>query len=265
MSSEGITILGLYIYPIKSCGRIEVDELEFTETGVKYDRQWGLVLPKNGEILTQRTFPIMGAIKSQILEKEGVLRVTVPAPDGVPESETVIDDVPLDEDYSKGEVLKDLYLWNSDHLTAIAPSAKLDAAISRLLGADVRLVRSAGNPRVVDATVPVSPHPGHSPQSHLSAKTKAFIDPNPPGEKFFPILYQDWFALHIASVASLRNLQVALLKSIYPDYKIDPKLEQVAYSDKFPAVAYPAQVDRIDRNIWTRTYPFHVPSCQYFF
>lgn len=253
MSNKDIKIVGLYVYPIKSCGRVEVDELELCEHGVKYDRVWGLVLVKKGEVLTQRTFPIMGVIKPQILEKEGVLRVTVPPPEGSPESETVIDDVPLAEDTSKGEVLKDLYLWNSDRLTATTPSAKLDAAVSRLLGDEVRFIRFAGETRKADISVPVSPHPGKDAKNHLSAKAKSFLEPVPPEKQWTPLVYQDWFALHFTSIPSLNNIQVALLKSIYPDHKVDPKLEQRAYSEKFPAVAYPAQLERIDRNLWTRT------------
>ena len=66
-------ISGLYVYPIKSCAGVAVQEALLTETGLEFDRAW-MVVDDKGEFLTQREFPRMALIQPQIKHYEMVLR-----------------------------------------------------------------------------------------------------------------------------------------------------------------------------------------------
>ncbi|WP_290796086.1 MOSC domain-containing protein [Flavihumibacter sp. UBA7668] len=56
------TISGLFIYPIKSLGGIELDSVLVTDRGLQYDRRWMLV-DANGRFLTQREHPVMALLQ----------------------------------------------------------------------------------------------------------------------------------------------------------------------------------------------------------
>ncbi len=58
-------VTSLWIYPVKSCRGIKVQQLEFTSTGIKYDRQWMIIDEKN-EFLTLRSEPRLALIKTVI-------------------------------------------------------------------------------------------------------------------------------------------------------------------------------------------------------
>ena len=55
-------IAQLFIYPIKSCGAIELKEAVLTDTGLDLDRAW-MVVDENGAFLTQREEPRMTLIQ----------------------------------------------------------------------------------------------------------------------------------------------------------------------------------------------------------
>lgn len=55
-------IAQLFIYPIKSCGAIELKESLLTDTGLDLDRAW-MVVDENGAFLTQREEPRMALIQ----------------------------------------------------------------------------------------------------------------------------------------------------------------------------------------------------------
>ena len=63
----------LFVYPIKSCAGIAVQEATLTETGLEWDREWMVVDP-SGEFITQRSFPRMALIQPQLRSSEMVLR-----------------------------------------------------------------------------------------------------------------------------------------------------------------------------------------------
>ncbi len=67
------TIARLFVYPIKSCAGIEVQEALLTETGLDLDRAWMVVDPK-GQFLTQRELPRMALVRPQLKTEEMVLR-----------------------------------------------------------------------------------------------------------------------------------------------------------------------------------------------
>lgn len=66
-------ISGLFIYPIKSCAGVAVQDAILTETGLEFDRAW-MVVDDKGDFLTQREFPRMALIQPQIKHYEMVLR-----------------------------------------------------------------------------------------------------------------------------------------------------------------------------------------------
>ena len=63
----------LFIYPIKSCAGIEVQEVVLLETGLEWDRAW-MVVDEQGEFVTQRELPRMALIRPQLKTDEMVLR-----------------------------------------------------------------------------------------------------------------------------------------------------------------------------------------------
>jgi uncharacterized protein YcbX len=67
------TIARLFVYPIKSCAGVELDESLLIETGLEFDRAW-MVVDAQGEFVTQRELPRMALIRPQLKQSEMVLR-----------------------------------------------------------------------------------------------------------------------------------------------------------------------------------------------
>jgi uncharacterized protein YcbX len=63
----------LFIYPVKSCAGIELQEAVLTETGLDLDRAW-MVVDGEGEFVTQRELPRMALIRPQLKHHDVVLR-----------------------------------------------------------------------------------------------------------------------------------------------------------------------------------------------
>ena len=63
----------LYVYPVKSCAGVQVQEALLTETGLEFDRAW-MVVDDKGHFLTQRELPRMALIKPQLRYHDMVLR-----------------------------------------------------------------------------------------------------------------------------------------------------------------------------------------------
>jgi uncharacterized protein YcbX len=74
-SSPDVTgrIARLFVYPIKSCAGVEVQEALLLETGLEWDRTW-MVVDESGDFVTQRTLPRMALIRPQLKSTEMVLR-----------------------------------------------------------------------------------------------------------------------------------------------------------------------------------------------
>jgi uncharacterized protein len=67
------TIAALFVYPVKSCAGVQVNEAILTETGLEFDRAWMLV-DEQGEFVTQRELPRMCLIQPTLKHYEMVLR-----------------------------------------------------------------------------------------------------------------------------------------------------------------------------------------------
>jgi uncharacterized protein len=66
-------IARLFVYPVKSCGAVELSEALLTEAGLDLDRAWMVVDPEGG-FVTQRELPRMALVKVQLKHHEVVLR-----------------------------------------------------------------------------------------------------------------------------------------------------------------------------------------------
>lgn len=66
-------ITGLWVYPVKSCAGVQVQEAILTETGLEFDRAW-MVVDGDGSFLTQRELPRMALIQPQLKYHDMVLR-----------------------------------------------------------------------------------------------------------------------------------------------------------------------------------------------
>ena len=66
-------ITGLWVYPVKSCAGVQVQEAILTETGLEFDRAW-MVVDEHGVFVTQRELPRMALIRPQLKYQDMVLR-----------------------------------------------------------------------------------------------------------------------------------------------------------------------------------------------
>lgn len=66
-------IARLFIYPVKSCAGVEVQEAVLTETGLDLDRAW-MVVDAEGRFVTQRQLPRMALVTARMKTHEVVLR-----------------------------------------------------------------------------------------------------------------------------------------------------------------------------------------------
>jgi uncharacterized protein len=66
-------IARLFVYPVKSCAGVEVQEAILTETGLDLDRAW-MVVDADGEFVSQRELPRMALVKVQLKLHEVILR-----------------------------------------------------------------------------------------------------------------------------------------------------------------------------------------------
>ena len=67
------SVAQLFVYPVKSCAGVALQEAELTETGLDLDRAW-MVVDATGRFVTQRELPRMALVVPQIRHYEVVLR-----------------------------------------------------------------------------------------------------------------------------------------------------------------------------------------------
>jgi uncharacterized protein len=67
------TISRLFVYPIKSCAGVALQESLLIETGLEFDRAW-MVVDEQGEFVSQRELPRMALVVPQLKFHEMVLR-----------------------------------------------------------------------------------------------------------------------------------------------------------------------------------------------
>lgn len=67
------TVSRLFVYPIKSCAGVALDEAVLTETGLDLDRAW-MVVDAQGQFVSQRELPRMALVKVELKLHQVVLR-----------------------------------------------------------------------------------------------------------------------------------------------------------------------------------------------
>ena len=63
----------LFVYPVKSCAGVAVQEAILTETGLEFDRAW-MVVDEKQAFLTQRELPRLALVRPQLRHHDMVLR-----------------------------------------------------------------------------------------------------------------------------------------------------------------------------------------------
>lgn len=120
----GMSLGGLYVYPIKSCGGISLDTAEVDERGIRHDRRWMLV-DDDGVFLSQRELPRLALVRVGI--EAGGLFVDAP---GMPAL-----NVPFEP---QGEPML-ARVWD-DPVETLGVGRDADRWFSRFLGVPCRLV-----------------------------------------------------------------------------------------------------------------------------
>ncbi|MDP1739675.1 MOSC domain-containing protein [Polaromonas sp.] len=67
------SITSLWVYPVKSCGGVQLPEAILLDTGLEFDRAW-MVVDAEGVFLSQRELPRMALIQPQLKYHDMVLR-----------------------------------------------------------------------------------------------------------------------------------------------------------------------------------------------
>jgi uncharacterized protein YcbX len=123
-----ISVSGLFVYPVKSCGGVMVDEAVVGVTGFELDRRW-MVVGEDGIFLSQRGQPRLALVRVRIAGD----RLRLEAPD-LPAFE-----VPLERE--PGPTVK-VTIWRDD-CAALDEGRDAAAWFSEHLGSSARLVRLA--------------------------------------------------------------------------------------------------------------------------
>jgi uncharacterized protein YcbX len=132
-----IRVSGLFIYPVKSCGHVALNEALVGATGFEFDRRW-MVVGDDGRFLSQREYPRLAQVRVKVTED----RIVLQAPGLVPLEIAFEADVrPVgrvwvwDDDCEAVDEGKDAARWFAEHLGC-------SARLVRMAGEDVRPLAS---------------------------------------------------------------------------------------------------------------------------
>ena len=135
-----IKIVSLHLYPIKSCGAVDVDEIVVDERGSQWDRNW-VVVDADGNFLTQRKFPQMAQIRLKLTTNpsQNILQLVLPNLQSAK--------VQLDTVMSSSPV-RQVQIWK-DTCTGIDEPNEVSELISDFLGTRAFLVRTSAELRAL--------------------------------------------------------------------------------------------------------------------
>lgn len=122
-------VSALYIYPIKSCAGIALNQARLLDTGLEYDRNWMVVDP-SGLMLTQRSHGRLALIRVTV--GEGELIISAP---GMPDLRTPLAVMALER-----PALIATRVWR-DTMSAFDTGPRTEDWFSTFLGEPARLVR----------------------------------------------------------------------------------------------------------------------------
>lgn len=119
------TVSGIFIYPVKGLGGISLSQAKTTSRGLQYDRRF-LVVDENNEFVSQREFPKMATVWTDIVDDQ--LEFATAEHDAI--------SVPLTP---APQPTRPVRIWSSSvHAHTVSPEA--DAWLAEVLGFDARLV-----------------------------------------------------------------------------------------------------------------------------
>ena len=118
-------ITGLFIYPVKGCAGIPLDEAQLTARGLRHDRRW-MIVNAAGRFQTQRELPRLATLRPRLAD--GELRLA-------------LGDRPSSRCRWPISASRSASWCGAIEVTALAVDPALDRALSAWLGKPVRLVR----------------------------------------------------------------------------------------------------------------------------
>ncbi|KAK4051708.1 hypothetical protein OIO90_004658 [Microbotryomycetes sp. JL221] len=153
------TIDELWIFPVKSCRGIKVQQAKVLPRGLEYDREFVIVEESTHRFLTARTIPKMILIETSIDFERQELTITIPMTilnndqDGiqhVPDStHTVSLKRPTQDQEGAGNHLNDVSIWRDTALDGfIVGSKQLTDDLSTFMGRRVLLIQKGFESRL---------------------------------------------------------------------------------------------------------------------
>jgi uncharacterized protein len=121
-----ITVVSLFVYPVKSCAGIALPHAQVTPRGLSFDREWMVVTPA-GRFLTQREAPRLALVRTKLGDDS--LQLTAPGLSRL--------DVPLARARATP---REVTVW-ADTVLALDEGDAAARWFGEHLGRDVRLVR----------------------------------------------------------------------------------------------------------------------------
>lgn len=137
-------IVGLRVYPIKSCRGFEMKSARLLRTGFDMDRNWMFVTAEDREFITIRANSEMTLIRTSYDAVADLLSVTIKGRDAKFE----IPAHPSEEWLKENTVLAKARIWGEETDGWEYP-ASLTQSVSNFLKTDVRLVYKGPKPRVL--------------------------------------------------------------------------------------------------------------------
>lgn len=124
-----VSITGLFVYPIKSCGGIALDASPIGMAGLLHDRRW-MVVREDGKFLSQRSHPMMARVATAF--RYGYLAITAPG--------MLRLDIPIDVLEDDDSVRRRVKVWRDD-VDAVDEGDLAAQWFSTMLDTPCRLVR----------------------------------------------------------------------------------------------------------------------------
>jgi uncharacterized protein YcbX len=118
-------IAELFVYPVKSCAGVRMDEVSIAPTGFKFDRNW-MIIDDSGTFVTQREHPKLALVQPEFANGGIILSAPVMEPLHVSAS-------------GNGDPTK-ISLFGETH-EALSITAEADAWFSTYLGGAFRLAK----------------------------------------------------------------------------------------------------------------------------
>ncbi len=126
---KDVRVTGLWIYPIKSCQGISVDEIQIVKTGPQFDRQF-MIVDQMNQVLTLRTDKKLAGIRTVI--QDDILEISFLL------SKT---NQKINLNLKKNsKIIQEITLWDSTLLAGVE-SDEVNLALSQYLEKSVKLLR----------------------------------------------------------------------------------------------------------------------------